>query len=190
MRWSQAVFAAMLMAASGTGCLAQVGAARTVNPTGEATSAAALFDIGVSGYQALTQESSGNGTQQTPTNSAGGMLELRYIAKPVVGLELALSYNEANQVIHRAQDGLVWLSMFEPRHAAEWQSNPGRTRLCAVEEIWAREAVCGRRVGILHYHPQQQRLRRRYGGQAGLRRRWRRRLERFATLRGPASIPR
>lgn len=103
MRWSQAVFAAMLMAASSTACLAQVGAAQpAVNPTGKARVAGRdgpLFDIGVSGYQALTQESSGNGTQQTPTNSAGGMLELRYIAKPVVGLELALSYNEANQTI-------------------------------------------------------------------------------------------
>lgn len=54
-------------------------------------------DIGVSGYEAFTSGTSGTGTQQTPSNAAGGMLELRHIASSFVGYEMTVSFNPAKQ---------------------------------------------------------------------------------------------
>src|SRR5579875_1941256 len=48
-------------------------------------------------YGAFTGTTSGNGTVQSPSNRAGGLIELRYIANPLVGYELTYSYNRANQ---------------------------------------------------------------------------------------------
>ena len=48
-------------------------------------------------YGAFTGRTSGNGTVQSPANQAGGLLELRYIANPLIGYELTYSYNRANQ---------------------------------------------------------------------------------------------
>ena len=55
------------------------------------------WDIGGSVYEALTSGTSGNGTQQTPTNGIGGMGELRHIVNSFVGYEMTFSYNPANQ---------------------------------------------------------------------------------------------
>jgi hypothetical protein len=57
------------------------------------------FSIGVGGYEAINESTNGNGTQQTTTNSGGGMLELRLIASPLAGFEFTYSYNTANQTI-------------------------------------------------------------------------------------------
>ena len=38
------------------------------------------------------------GIQDTPSNSAGGMIELRHISNPLVGYEATYSFNRANQV--------------------------------------------------------------------------------------------
>ncbi len=54
-------------------------------------------DIGASFYEALTSATSGNGTQQTPSNAPGGMIELRHIANPLVGYEMTFSFNPADQ---------------------------------------------------------------------------------------------
>jgi hypothetical protein len=54
-------------------------------------------DIALSGYWTFTSKTSGMGTQQTPSNAAGGLLEVRHIASSLVGYEFALSYNGANQ---------------------------------------------------------------------------------------------
>jgi opacity protein-like surface antigen len=54
-------------------------------------------DVGISGYKTFTSATSGNGTQQTPSDSAGGMLEVRHIVSPLIGYELTYSYNPANQ---------------------------------------------------------------------------------------------
>lgn len=54
------------------------------------------FDIGVSGYEMITQASSGLGTTETPTNAPGGLLEIRYIYKPLVGLELHYSLSKSS----------------------------------------------------------------------------------------------
>lgn len=48
-------------------------------------------------YGAFTGTTSGNGTVQSPSNQAGGLFELRYIANPLIGYELTYSYNRADQ---------------------------------------------------------------------------------------------
>lgn len=48
-------------------------------------------------YGAFTGTTSGNGTVQSPSNQAGGIIELRYIANPFIGYELTYSYNRADQ---------------------------------------------------------------------------------------------
>jgi len=52
------------------------------------------FDIGASVNQSMTAASSGNGTLDTPTNGLGGLLEIRYIQKPLLGLEFVYGMNE------------------------------------------------------------------------------------------------
>jgi opacity protein-like surface antigen len=59
--------------------------------TGSQTTVAASF------YGAFTGTTEGNGTIQSPSNQAGGLLELRYIANPLMGYELNYSFNRANQ---------------------------------------------------------------------------------------------
>jgi len=102
MHRKQAILAAALLAAaSGAVCRAQTGPAQPSASSASRTRAAAgdepLFDIGVSGYQAFTHGTTGDGTQQTAKNAAGGMLELRYLAKPLVGFEFTFSFNPADQ---------------------------------------------------------------------------------------------
>jgi opacity protein-like surface antigen len=69
------------------------------NAAGERVAAASRkqTDIGISGYKTFTSATSGNGTQQTPSDSAGGMLELRHIVNPLLGYEITYSFNPANQ---------------------------------------------------------------------------------------------
>jgi hypothetical protein len=55
------------------------------------------FNLGASFYRTFTQSSSGNGTQQTPTDSYGGMLEGRQIRSPFVGYELGFALAPDNQ---------------------------------------------------------------------------------------------
>lgn len=54
-------------------------------------------DIGLSGYATFTSSSTGMGLKQTPTNSYGGMLEVRHIAKPLLGYEMTFSFNPNDQ---------------------------------------------------------------------------------------------
>lgn len=60
--------------------------------------ARAQTDIGLSLYGAFNGATSGNGVQQSPSNSAGGLIELRHISNPIFGYEATYSYNRANQV--------------------------------------------------------------------------------------------
>ncbi|MGC2162547.1 MAG: outer membrane beta-barrel protein [Silvibacterium sp.] len=53
--------------------------------------------ISASFYGAFTGTTEGNGTIQSPSNQAGGILELRYISNPLMGYELNYSFNRANQ---------------------------------------------------------------------------------------------
>ncbi len=60
--------------------------------------ARAQTDVALSVYGAFNGTTNGNGTVQSPANSAGGMVELRHISNPLVGYEGTYSYNRANQV--------------------------------------------------------------------------------------------
>jgi opacity protein-like surface antigen len=62
-----------------------------------AASASAQTSVGLSLYGAFNQSTSGNNTAQSPSNSAGGLIELRHIANPILGFEGTYSYNRANQ---------------------------------------------------------------------------------------------
>jgi len=59
--------------------------------------ACAQTSVGLSVYGAFSGATSGNGTQQSPSNSAGGLVELRHISNPILGVEVTYSYNRANQ---------------------------------------------------------------------------------------------
>ncbi|MGA9060872.1 MAG: hypothetical protein WB341_04305 [Terracidiphilus sp.] len=59
--------------------------------------AQAQTDVALSGFRTFTSSSSGFGTQQTPSNSEGGLFELRHIANPFVGYEFNYSFNPANE---------------------------------------------------------------------------------------------
>jgi len=62
-----------------------------------AVSAQAQTDVALSIYGAFNGSTSGNGTQQSPANSAGGLVELRHISHPWMGYEATYSYNRDNQ---------------------------------------------------------------------------------------------
>jgi opacity protein-like surface antigen len=63
-----------------------------------AASAQAQTDVALSVYGAFNGSTNGNGTLQSPSNSAGAMLELRHISHPWMGYDVTYSYNRDNQV--------------------------------------------------------------------------------------------
>lgn len=78
-RWRQAVLAAMaILLLSGSAAYAQ-------------------FDIAGSGYTTFTKSTSGNGTQQTTSNGAGGIVEFHYQKSTFIGGEVSYSFNTADQ---------------------------------------------------------------------------------------------
>jgi opacity protein-like surface antigen len=60
----------------------------------------AQTDVGLSLYGAFSGTTNANGTVQSPSNSAGGMIELRHIRNPLIGYEATYSYNRADQRYH------------------------------------------------------------------------------------------
>jgi hypothetical protein len=104
-KWMQAVVFMIGVAALGcTACPAQTSGngqaqANTATPAQAKAADEAEFSIGGSFYEAYNQSTTGNGTQQTATNSSGGMLEVRYVGRPLVGFEFTYGYNSANQTI-------------------------------------------------------------------------------------------
>lgn len=62
-----------------------------------AASAKAQTDVALSIYGAFNGSTNGNGFQQSPANSAGGMVELRHISHPLIGYDVTYSYNRDNQ---------------------------------------------------------------------------------------------
>lgn len=57
----------------------------------------AQTDTALSAYRSFNYASTGNGTQQTPSDSIGGMVELSHIQNPFLGYEVTYSYNRNNQ---------------------------------------------------------------------------------------------
>jgi len=102
LKWKSAVLTAIAIAAlSGAAGQAQTGANSQAQASSTRRAPANLsdsqFDIGGSFYEALNDSSTGNGTQQTTTNSQGGMVEARYIYSSLIGFEMTYGYNPANQ---------------------------------------------------------------------------------------------
>lgn len=64
--------------------------------------AGAQTDVAANLYGAFNGTTNGNGTVQSPSNSAGGLLELRHIDNPLIGYEATYSYNRDNQVYKSA----------------------------------------------------------------------------------------
>jgi opacity protein-like surface antigen len=63
--------------------------------TGVASRAQTSVALGV--YGAFNGTTSGDGTQQSPANQAGGLFEFRQIKNPLVGYEATYAYNRANE---------------------------------------------------------------------------------------------
>jgi opacity protein-like surface antigen len=63
--------------------------------TGVASQAQTSVALGV--YGAFNGATSGDGTQQSPANQAGGLFEFRQIKNPLVGYEATYSYNRGDQ---------------------------------------------------------------------------------------------
>lgn len=59
----------------------------------------AQTSVALSAYGAFSGTTTANGVQQSPSNSAGGMIELRHIANPILGFEGTYSFNRANETI-------------------------------------------------------------------------------------------
>jgi len=72
---------------------AQAGGAQAA----EARDSSPQIDFSASFYESFTSASTGNGTKQTPTNNPGGMIEARYLMKPLLGFGMSYSYNRADQ---------------------------------------------------------------------------------------------
>jgi opacity protein-like surface antigen len=54
-------------------------------------------DVALSLYGAFSQKTTANGVTVSPSNAAGGMVELRHLANPIFGFEGTYSYNRSNQ---------------------------------------------------------------------------------------------
>lgn len=59
--------------------------------------ARAQTDVALSLYGAFNGKTTGNGTAQSPSNAAGGLIEVRHIRNPLIGYEATYSYNRGNQ---------------------------------------------------------------------------------------------
>jgi opacity protein-like surface antigen len=69
-----------------------------VGVTALASAAAyAQTDVAASLYGAFTGTTNGNDTIQSPSNAAGGLIEVRHISHPWLGYEGTYSFNRANQ---------------------------------------------------------------------------------------------
>ena len=59
--------------------------------------AGAQTDVAASIYGAFSGATNGNGVVESPSNAAGGILEVRHIKNPLIGYETTYSFNRANQ---------------------------------------------------------------------------------------------
>ena len=62
-----------------------------------AASARAQTDVAGSVYGAFSGTTTGNNVQQSPSNAAGVLLEVRHIANPILGFEGTYSYNRNDE---------------------------------------------------------------------------------------------
>jgi opacity protein-like surface antigen len=87
-RWVQAAILAVGVCALGSfAATAQVKEVNSLSKT----------DVSASIYGAFSGTTSANGLQQSPSNSAGGIIEVRHLANPLIGFEGTYSFNHADQ---------------------------------------------------------------------------------------------
>ena len=77
--------------------LGAVGAASAGAQVGEVKSLSQT-DVSLSIYGAFSGTTTGDGVIQSPSNAAGGIVEVRHISNPIFGYEGTYSFNRANQV--------------------------------------------------------------------------------------------
>jgi len=77
--------------------IAALGSATSGAQVREAVAAVTKTDVAVSLYGAFNGTTNGNGTTQSPSNAAGGLIEVRHIVNPIIGYEGTYSFNRANQ---------------------------------------------------------------------------------------------
>jgi opacity protein-like surface antigen len=58
---------------------------------------ARAVENGLSNTDVALSTTTGNGIQQSPSNAAGGLVEVRHIVNPLIGFEGTYSFNRANQ---------------------------------------------------------------------------------------------
>jgi len=66
-------------------------------PQAAAVGSIAKTDVALSFYGAFSGTATGNGVAQSPSNAAGGIVEVRHIDNPLIGFEGTYSFNRANQ---------------------------------------------------------------------------------------------
>ncbi|MGA9671406.1 MAG: outer membrane beta-barrel protein [Terracidiphilus sp.] len=89
MKYGKAAFLLAGVAALGSTVVsAQVGAA---------VEGLSRTDVAASLYGAFSGTTSGNNTTQSPSNAAGGLIEVRHIVNPIIGYEGTYSFNRDNQ---------------------------------------------------------------------------------------------
>lgn len=87
--------AMLFLSAAATAATAQSGTQHSTKAPASADSP--TIDIGVSGFEAMNSNTTGKGVLQTPSNAAGGMLEIRRIQSPLIGYEFTYSMHPANE---------------------------------------------------------------------------------------------
>jgi len=88
-RWIQSAILAFGLGALGSA--AACAQMKEVNSLGKT-------DVALSFYGTWSEKTTGNGIIQSPSNAAGGIVEVRHISNPIVGFEGTYSFNRANQV--------------------------------------------------------------------------------------------
>lgn len=73
-------------------------ASATAHPQAAVAKRISQTDVSVSLFAAFSGRTTGDGIAQSPSNAAGGLIEVRHIANPLLGFEGTYSYNRANQV--------------------------------------------------------------------------------------------
>jgi opacity protein-like surface antigen len=86
-----------MAALAGVAAFAQDSAAPQPQPKRAGAPSYHQFDIGGSFYKTFVSNSSGMGLQQTPSDGMGGLFEGRYLVSPLVGFEMAVSFNSGGQ---------------------------------------------------------------------------------------------
>ncbi len=88
-RWIRTVVLSMSAAVLSSGVV--LGQARA------AADSLSRTDVGLSVYGAFNESTRGNNTAQSPSDSAGGLIELRHIDNPLIGYEATYAFNRADQ---------------------------------------------------------------------------------------------